>query len=138
MNDIVKLKGVSFIELLIVILVLAILGVIAASVYSTFAREGRRSDGINALLAIQLAEERYRANNATYGSLAQAYGGATTSPQGYYNLAISGTSATGYTATATGTGSQTSDVQGTTSCTTLTLTVSNTTVTTTPAACWPS
>ncbi len=131
-------KGVTFIELLIVITIIAILSIIAVALYSTFALEGRRSDGINALLAISLAQERYRSANTTYGTLAQVYGGATTSPQGYYNLTVTSVSATGFTATATGTGAQANDKQGTTACGTLTLTVSNATVTQTPTACWPS
>lgn len=133
-----KFMGFSFIEIMIVILVMAIITIIAVSVFSTFSLQGRRSDGINALLAISMAEERYRAANSTYGTLAQVYNGATTSPQGYYNLSITGVSANGFTATATGTGSQANDQQGTTNCGTLTLTVSNGTITQTPTACWPS
>lgn len=133
-----KTNAFSFIEMLIVILVVGILTVVAVSVYSSFALKARRADGINALLSISMAQERYRASNSTYGTLAQVYGGASTSPQGYYNLAVSSVSATGFTATATGIGGQANDTQGTTNCGTLTLSVSNNTITQTPAECWPS
>lgn len=132
-----KESGFTLIELMIVIVVIGILAVIAASVYKTFILKGRRADGINAILNLQLAEERYRSTNTQYGSIAQV-GGSSTSPQGYYSLAVSNVGASSYTITATAQGNQASDSNGGTSCTTLTLAVSNGTATQTPAACWPS
>lgn len=132
-----KKLGFTLIELLIVVAIMAIVTIIAASVYTTFSRKSRRADGINALMAASLAEERYRSNNTSYGTLAQI-GVSGTSAQGYYTIAVSGASATGYTVTATGTGIQASDTEGGTACNVLTLTVSNTTTTQAPAACWPS
>lgn len=129
--------GFSIIEILIVLALGAIIATIAVSTYRPYVFRSHRTDGINAILTLQLAEERYRSTNAQYGTIAQI-GGSATSPQSYYALAISGVSATGYTITATGQGTQANDSAGATSCTTLTLTVSNATVTQTPAACWPS
>jgi type IV pilus assembly protein PilE len=57
---------------------------------------------------------------------------ATTSSDGYYTLALSGISATGYTATATATGSQADDAE----CPSLVLQVAGLTLTRTPAQCW--
>ena len=54
-----KINGFTLIELLIVIAVVGILATIAVAVYGPFVLEGRRSDGINALLSLSLAEERY-------------------------------------------------------------------------------
>lgn len=130
-------KGFTFIELLIAIAIIAILVVVATGSYKSFSLKGRRADGINALLSISMAEERYRSTNTTYGTIAQAYG-PTTSPQGYYTLNVSGASGTGYTATATAVGSQANDSESGSSCATLTLSVSSGTVTQSPAACWPS
>ncbi len=129
--------GFSLIELLIVVLIFAIIAKIAISSFVTYELKGRRSDGINAVLAVSLGEERYRSTNATYGTLANVYSGST-SPQGYYNLAVTVNTATNYTITATATGNQTSDAESGTSCSTLTLTVVSGTITKTPAACWPS
>ncbi len=47
------------------------------------------------------AEEQYRTNNQTYGSLAAVWGGVNTTPEGHYNISISNNTATGYVLTAT-------------------------------------
>lgn len=130
-------NGFSILEMMIVVVILAILTILALSLYTSNIRQGRRSDAVNTLLAMSLAEERYRTINTTYGTLAQVWGGVTTSTQGYYTLSISGTSATGYTLTATANGDQANDAASGTSCATLTLTSANGTVTESPAACWP-
>jgi type IV pilus assembly protein PilE len=130
--------GFTLMEILVVVVIIAILAKIAIASYSSYALQGRRADGINTILAISLAEEQYRSNNTTYGTLAQAYGGVTASPQGYYTLSISGVSATGYTITADAQGTQANDAVGSTSCSSLVLAVSNGTLTKTPALCWPS
>jgi type IV pilus assembly protein PilE len=133
-----KIMGFTLIELLAGIVVLGILAVISTSVYTTYARKGRRIDGINTILSISLAEERYRSINTSYGTLAQVWGGATASPEGFYTLSITNVSATSYTITATAVGTQASDAANGTSCTTLTLAVSNGAITKTPTACWPT
>lgn len=133
-----NLKGFTLIELVIVLLIVGILIGIATPSYLTYMREGRRIDAVNSLLSISLAEERYRSNNSTYGTLAQVWAGVTTSTQGYYTLSISNTSATAYTITATAVGNQANDSNGGTSCTPMVLTVSSGTITKTPTVCWPS
>jgi type IV pilus assembly protein PilE len=138
MNTLNKKRGFTLIEMMITVLIIAITASIALYLYTDKVKRGRRIDAINALLSISLAEERYRSNNTTYGTLAQVWGGVTTSQEGYYTLAISNVTATGYTITATGTGTQTSDAENGTSCATLTLTVSSGTITKTPATCWPT
>ncbi len=129
--------GFTIIELLVTIVLIGIIAVIAIGLYRPFVLKSHRADGINAIFNLQLAEERYRSNNTTYGTLAQI-GGNATSTQGYYTLSISSATATAYTITATGVGNQTSDTENGASCSPLVLTVSNNTVTQTPAACWPS
>lgn len=131
-----SIAGFTIVEILIVIAIIAILAKIAIPSYKAYILKSHRTDGMSTLLSMSMAEETYRSNNTTYGSLAQVWGGVTTSPQGYYTLAISGTSATAYTITATATGTQANDTQNGTSCTPLTLTVSSGTVTQTPTACW--
>lgn len=130
--------GYTLIELLITIAILGALVVMATSLYTSYVRKGRRIDALNSILSIQLAEERYRSKNAQYGTLAQVWSGVSTSSEGYYSLSISNISATGYTITATGQGNQASDSESGTSCTVLTLAMSNGTITKTPAACWPT
>lgn len=132
-----KVFGFTLVELLITLLIISVATVVAIWTFSDQVRRGRRVDGINALLSISLAEERYRSNNTTYGTLAQVWGGVTTSAEGYYTLAISNLSATSYTISATGVGNQANDAADGTSCGVLTLAVSNGTVTKSPAVCWP-
>lgn len=133
-----KKSGVTIIELLIVVVIIAILAVIALALYSGQVRNGRRSDAINVLFSISLAEEQYRTLNTTYGTIAQVWNNVSTSPGGYYSLAISNVTANSYTITATATGDQANDVSGSTSCSTLTLAMSFGTITKTPAECWPN
>ncbi|MDD1622199.1 MAG: type IV pilin protein [Methylococcaceae bacterium] len=64
----------------------------------------KRADGKAALSALQMAQEKWRANHVTYSNALDNTGLniGTTSPDGHYTIAISGTpTATTYTATAT-------------------------------------
>ena len=133
-----KQKGFTLIEVAIAIAIVAITAIIAIQLFTSQARKGRRIDAINALLAISLAEERYRSNNSQYGTLAQVYNSVTTSTEGYYTLAISNVSGTSYTVTATGVGDQANDIEGSTACSPISLAVSNGTTTKSPSTCWPS
>lgn len=132
-----KIIGFTLIELVIAIALVSILTLIATEAYTGYVQRARRMDGINSLLSISLAEERYRGNNTSYGTLAQVWGGVTASTEGYYTLSITNVSATSYTITATATGSQTGDTQNGTACSSLSIAVSNGTVTKSPSACWP-
>jgi type IV pilus assembly protein PilE len=132
-----RVRGFTFIELMVTVGIIAILAVIATTMYLSQVKKDRRADGMDTISSISLAEERYRSTNSTYGTLAQVWGGVTTTPGGYYTIAISGTSATAYTITATGVGTQTSDAENGTSCSSLVFAVSNGTITSTPAVCWP-
>jgi len=136
-------KGFTLIELMIAVVIIAILAAIAYPSYVDYIRKARRADGMDALLVVQNLQEKYRANNTTYGTLAQiGYAGATatTSIEGRYTIAITAGSntATGYIATATGVGDQANDDEGATSCSPLTITVAAATPrgAKAPAACW--
>lgn len=129
-------QGFSLIELLVVIAILGILAIVAIPAYQTYAQKSRRTDAISTLLAIQLAQEKYRTTNATYGNLNQVWGGVTSTPEGHYTLSITGNTATTYTVTATAVGGQSSDNQNGTSCATLTLAYGNGTTTKSPSVCW--
>lgn len=132
-----KRKGFTLTELVVALAIIGILSVIAISSYRPYIRQSRRTDAVNSLLSISLAEERYRSNNATYGTLAQVWSGTTVSAGGYYTLAISSPNATGYTITATGAGDQANDSTSGTACSPMTFSMSSGTITKTPAACWP-
>lgn len=112
--------GFTLIELLVAVAILGILASIALPSYQDYVRKSRRADALVALSRIQLAEEKWRANNTSYDTLANI-GVSAASDQGYYTLSIANPSATGYVATAGAVSgsSQASD----TGCTSMTITV---------------
>jgi type IV pilus assembly protein PilE len=101
--------GFTLIELMIIVAVIGLLAAVALPSFLDSVRKGRRAEGIAALTQVQQAQERWRANSGSYAdndklTVAAAEGGlglgATTS-SGYYAIAISDATASGYTVTAT-------------------------------------
>lgn len=137
MNYLKRIRGFTLTEVMVAVVLVSILTLVATEAYTTYVRRARRMDGINSLISISLAEERYRSSNTTYGTLAQVWGGVTASTEGYYTISISNVSATAYTITATASGNQANDTQNGTACTTLSISVSSGTITKSPSACWP-
>ncbi|MDD2920362.1 type IV pilin protein [Rhodoferax sp.] len=134
-----KVNGFTVIEVMITVAIVAILASLAYPNYMSQVRKSRRSDAVQALSQVQQTQERWRANAPTYTSALSAappngFGLSSTTSGGYYTLAISSNTATGYVATATGVSgkSQTGD----TGCTTLTVTVTNGSAVNTPTECW--
>ena len=87
-------RGFSVPELMIV---LAMLGIVAAIAYPSFTdalRKGRRSEGMQALALVQQGEERFRSSNATYGDSTNfaSWGVTATTSSGYYSIAVGGVS----------------------------------------------
>lgn len=111
--------GFTLIELVIAVAIVALLLAVALPSFMDSIRKSRRSDAYFALNAAVQAQERFRANNASYSSsLTNAVsddpaglGLSASTPNGYYGVTVSGASSTGYTATAVATSgkSQTSD-----------------------------
>jgi type IV pilus assembly protein PilE len=103
-------RGFTLIELLIAVVVVGILAAVAYPSFMDSIRKGRRSDAMQALNAVQQAQERWRGTHAEYaGALANTaapgqppngLGLSDQSPNQYYQLALTGASATGYTVTA--------------------------------------
>lgn len=126
-------KGFTLIEVMIAVAIIGILAAIAFPSYQDYVRKARRADAKEALLRVQLEQEKWRANNPAYSS-------ALTMPTtlDYYTItsAAGATAATDYSVTATATGSQVNDSQGGTSCATLTITVAGGAETRAPEACW--
>jgi type IV pilus assembly protein PilE len=65
---IVKKKGITLIELMIVIAVLSIISAIAYPAYQGYVRTGYRAECVNEVAAIQLAEEEFFLENNNYFS----------------------------------------------------------------------
>lgn len=96
-----KLKGFTLIELMIAVAIIGILAAIALPAYDQYIKKSRRSDAMSSLLKIQLEQEKWRANDVDYGTLAEVWTG-TDSIEKYYTIAVVGTpNGTSYLFTAT-------------------------------------
>ena len=100
-----KARGFTLLELMIVVGVIAILAALALSGYSKQVRKSRRAEAKQALTDLSLREEKYRSNNASYGSCDQVVAPSTCSSlnalYSAYTLAVTVNTATAYTITAT-------------------------------------
>ncbi|WP_295801755.1 type IV pilin protein [uncultured Microbulbifer sp.] len=114
-------KGFTLIEMLITVAILAILAAIAVPSYQQFILKSRRSDGMSALLKLQLEQEKFRANCRFYAeklgtadscgadAANSALNFSDTSEDGYYTIAVTAASGNGYTITADPVGRQAVD-----------------------------
>jgi type IV pilus assembly protein PilE len=108
MSAAARRAGFTLIELMVVLAILTIILMVAIPAYSDQVRRARRSEAIQRISDIVLAQERWRAENPAYGSDAQI--GSVDLPM--YTVAISGQSATDFVITATATGDQANDKAG--------------------------
>jgi type IV pilus assembly protein PilE len=102
--------GFTLIEVMIVVAVVALLAAVAIPTYLDHIRKTRRADAITRISQVQQAQERWRANNASYGTLSNL-GISATVANGYYTLSMPSNSATSYQVRAEATGAQASDTQ---------------------------
>ena len=102
--------GFTLIELMIGV---AIAGVLAAVAYPSFREQidkSRRADAIEALIGAQMAQERWRANQAAYGSLGEI-GVAAITGAGHYTLEVTAAGTSGYELLASARGTQRADAE---------------------------
>ena len=87
--------GFTLIETMVTVAIAGVLSSVAYPSLEGQVMRARRTDALVALLQAQLAQERFRANNASYGSLAEA-GVRPTSPAGHYRIAVVSSDAAGF------------------------------------------
>jgi len=106
-----RIRGFTLIELMVVVLVIAVLAGLAMTSYSKQIRKARRAEARQALSDLALRQEKYRANHVVYGTCNQVSGTDPTLTTNcanynanlkYYTVAVTASSASGYTMTATG------------------------------------
>jgi type IV pilus assembly protein PilE len=103
-------RGFTLIEALVGVAIAGVLSSIAYPSVEAHVQRARRADGLVALLGAQLAEERHRANNAGYASLAEL-GLRDLSPAGHYRLQASVNASGGYELVATAVAAQARDAR---------------------------
>ena len=99
------MRGITLIELMIVVVVVSILAAIAFPNYQEFAARAKRNEARAALLQIATNQERFYLNNYTFTQDLIALGFGTTptwpTPTGYYEIEVTAADAVNFTATAT-------------------------------------
>ncbi len=108
MKKVIQNKGFTLIEILIVIAILGIIAAIAYPSYLDSVVKARRSDARTALLDLSQRIERFYSENNTYTGAAAAVGGTPQmSDENWYQVTINVTGGgTGYTLTAAPQGQQ--------------------------------
>lgn len=129
-----KNLGFTVIELMIVVAVVGVIAAIAYPSYQGNLHKAKRNDAIEALLRIQVLQEKWKVKDTDYATLAEL--GSPSTIEGFYTITIPVNTATGYTIRATALGDQLNDVAGDTICSPLELIVSASGELKTPAACW--
>lgn len=108
-----KKRGMTLIELMIVMVIISVLASIAIPSWTAMVQKSRRSDAVNILLLAQVEQEKYRANNTTYASSMSDLGLSTydSADREHYRVTVQSASATAYLITALPNGAQAGDTE---------------------------
>lgn len=103
-----QMRGVTLIELMIVVVVISILAAVAFPNYQEFTARAKRNEARAALLRLAINQERFYLNNnvftqdVTQLGFSSTDGGVTSVTEtGYYRVRVTAANATNFTATAT-------------------------------------
>jgi len=100
--------GFTLVEMMCAV---AVAGVLSSAAYPSFTKvlhKARRSDAHVGLMTLQMAQERYRSDHMSYGTVAEI-GMLATTPSKHYTLNIDAITDSGFKAQAIATGSQAAD-----------------------------
>ena len=97
-------KGFTLMELMVVIVIVAILAAVAVPLYINYVRDAQRTEAKGAIGAVITAEQTYYQRYGTYTNDQTLLNVDLTDISARWTTAISGASATGFTVTMTGTG----------------------------------
>lgn len=110
----INARGITLIELMIVVAIAGILVSAAVPVYSDYLEKSRRADAVNLLLEAATKHNVFFSENGSYGNMKSIGYSADpiVSPGGFYSISIVRLNADShYTMTATRNNSQTSDAE---------------------------
>lgn len=119
---------------MVAVAITGILGALALPSFLAQMNQGRRTDAVDALSAVQQAQERWRGMQASYAASLSALGLTASSKAGDYGVALSNVTANGYTVQATAVAGRRQAAD--TVCATITLTVSGGNISSAPETCW--
>lgn len=96
-------RGITLLELMIVVVIVGVLAVIAYPNYRDFTDRATRNEAKAVLLEIAQNQERFYLQNSTYGTLSQlGYAGDTiTTDSGAYSVTVTAADASNFDAQAT-------------------------------------
>ena len=101
-------RGFTLIELMVTVSIAGILSSVALPSFENVLHKARRTDALVASMQVQAAQERFRSNAASYGTLADIRVPAR-SAAGHYTLEVAANTADSYELLATATGAQSRD-----------------------------
>ncbi|GAB3747319.1 type IV pilin protein [Lysobacter olei] len=109
-------SGFTLIELMVVVAIVGILAAIAVPAYTEQVRKSRRAEAVRFVGDMQLALERWRAENPSYANCSGTGCGSGTYPVAptstvspFYTIAIATATTSAYSITATPAGAQSGD-----------------------------
>jgi type IV pilus assembly protein PilE len=94
-------RGVTLLEVMVVVVIVGILAAVAIPAYNNYITRSRRSDAFTALETVRAAQEMYRAEQGFYsGGFDDLAGCSSTMAGDNYTVGVSRTDNTHYTTTA--------------------------------------
>lgn len=114
-GSIQRTRGLTLIELMVVVAIMVIIATIAYPLYTEQTRKSRRAEGRSALLELAQQQERFFTVNSRYAVTLSSLSVDATTEHGYYTITTTGGGT--FLGTATAAGAQASDA----TCTSMTI-----------------